>query len=325
MTKVERAARRAACTERHSMVRLPCRMGSGEWREFPFTSGTASPPRWAARMAARLAASTQQPPRQALAEFEAAARASIQGMGRLVRTGAQPTDYAGGAREAPWRHTTATPSPAARPVATPVTSARVLETPVRAPATRTVTIRTPPPHEATERTPWPGMAGRPAPGEPGWPGPPPNYVPQLMSEQELARERLAVLTETTRATAATPRDQQGTPRTTGLSQATAREIPRTPLTPCRSPVFANTGAGYLLPLAEPLHSSQRGEMQALLELMAQRHVNLRHTGGPWPPAEVVQRELQIRVQAMTALQRSSLAHARMGRGYCTCAEPQRNG
>ena len=126
MTEVERAARRAACTERHSMVRPPWRMGSGEWREVPFTSGTASPPRWAARMTARLAASTQQPPRQALAEFEAAARASFQGMGRLVRTGAQPTDYAGGAREAFWRHTTAAPSPAARPVATPVTSARVL-------------------------------------------------------------------------------------------------------------------------------------------------------------------------------------------------------
>ena len=44
-------------------------------------------------------------------------------------------------------------------------------------------------------------------------------------------------------------------------------------------------------------------MQALLELIAQRHVNLRHTGGPWPQAEVVQRELQVRVQAMTALQR----------------------
>ncbi len=241
-----------------------------------------------ARTAAREAAVAQPQVRQALAEFEAAARASIQVVGRLVRADAQPTDYVGGAR----------------PVATPVTSARVLETPVRAPATRTVTIRTPTPHETTERTPWPGMARRPAPSEPGWLGSTTELCTAAVSEQELARERLAVSTETTRATAATTRDQQENPRTTGLSQATAREIPRTLLTPCRSPVFATIGAGYLLPLAEPLHSSQRGEMQALLELMAQRHVNLRNTGGSWPPAEVVQRELQ---------------------DSCICAEPQHNG
>ena len=138
-------------------------------------------------MTARLAASTQQPPRQALAEFEAAARASFQGMGRLVRTGAQPTDYAGGAREAFWRHTTAAPSPAARPVATSVTTARELWTLIRAPASRTDRSCTPAPHEAPERPAWPGMAGRPRPGEPGWPEPPPNYVPRPMSEQELAR------------------------------------------------------------------------------------------------------------------------------------------
>jgi hypothetical protein len=207
MTQVDRAARCAACMERHSMVRLPCRMGPGGRCEVPFHSGTASPPRSAARMAAREAASTQQQPRQALAEFEAAARAAIQGVGRLVRTGAQRTDYAGGAPEAPQRHTTATPAPAARPVATPVAPTRVPETPVRADATRTVTIRTPTPHEATGRMPWPGVARRPAPGEPGWPGPPPNYVPRPMSEHELARERLALLTETTRATTTTTRQQ----------------------------------------------------------------------------------------------------------------------
>ena len=44
-------------------------------------------------------------------------------------------------------------------------------------------------------------------------------------------------------------------------------------------------------------------MQDLLELIARRHVNLRNTGGPWPQAEVRQRELQMRVQAIEALQR----------------------
>jgi hypothetical protein len=43
-------------------------------------------------------------------------------------------------------------------------------------------------------------------------------------------------------------------------------------------------------------------MQALLELSARRHIDLRR-GASWPTAEVVQCELQIRVQAMTALQR----------------------
>ncbi len=43
-------------------------------------------------------------------------------------------------------------------------------------------------------------------------------------------------------------------------------------------------------------------MQAILELSAQRHVDLRR-GGRWPTAGVMQCELQIRVQAMTALQR----------------------
>jgi hypothetical protein len=193
MTKVDRPARCAACEERHSMVRFPCRIGSDVRHEVPFTSGTASPPRAASRMAARLATRTRQPPRQALAEFEAAARASIQGLGRLVRTGAQPADYAGGTHEAPQRHTAATPAAAARPVATPAATPRVPETPARADATRTVTGRTPMQHEAAGRPPWPGMARRTAPGEPGWPGPPPSYVPRPVSESELARERLGLL------------------------------------------------------------------------------------------------------------------------------------
>ena len=249
------------------------------------------------------------------------AREAIQRTGALVRT--RPMDYTGRAREAPWRHTAAEPSPAARPAATPATQARVLESPVRAP-TRTVRIHTPAPNEAPERPArpdmdgrpaWPGMAGRPRPGEPGWPGPRPDYVPRPMSEQELARERLAASTESTRATAATTRERQGNSRTTGLPQATAREIPRTPLTPCHSPVFATIAAGgYLLPLAEPLHSSQRGEMQDLLELIARRHVNLRNTDlGRRPRSGSASSRCAYR--QLRRCSGSSLAHGRMESGY----------
>ncbi len=85
-------------------------------------------------------------------------------------------DYAGGTRAAPWRNTTATP--AARP-------------------------------------PWPGMAGRPAPGEPGWPGPPPNYVPRPMSEAEIARERTALRTETSGEASVRHHERDGTQRPRG--------------------------------------------------------------------------------------------------------------
>ena len=302
MTTTGRGARCATCTERHSMVRLPCRMGAGVRSAVSFDSGTASPPRSEARL--REAAGIQPQFRQGLTEFESMARETIQRTGALVRT--RPMDYVGGAREAPWRHTPSDPSPAARPEAT---QSRVLESPVRAPS-RTVRIQTPAPNEAPERQAgpdmdgrpaWPGMAGRPRPGEPGWPGPRPDYVPRPMSEQELARERLAALTEPTRATAATTRERQGNSRTTGLPQATAREIPRPPVTPCQSPVFATAAdGGYLLPLAEARQASQRGEMQDLLAFIAQRHDALRNTGGPWPQAEVMQSELQKRVQAIGA-------------------------
>ena len=55
-------------------------------------------------------------------------------------------------------------------------------------------------------------------------------------------------------------------------------------------------------------------MQDLLELIARRHVNLRNTGGPWPQAEVRQRELQMRVQAIEALQRLIISARANGEG-----------
>jgi hypothetical protein len=107
----ERAAPKCAgCGERHSILRLRCRMAPSGRRDLPFTSGTASPPRTASRVAVRLAVHSEQPPRHALMKFEVAARASICSVGRLVRTGAQPTDYAGGALEAPQRYNAATPA-----------------------------------------------------------------------------------------------------------------------------------------------------------------------------------------------------------------------
>ena len=170
MTTNERSAKCAACSVRHSMVRLPCRMGPDVRRVVSFDSGTASPPRSEARL--REAAGTQPQFRQGLAEFETAAREAIQRTGAFVRT--RPMDYTGGAREAPRRHTAAEPSPTARLAATPETQARVRESPVRADRLRTVRMQTPIVHDMAGRPVWPGAEGRPRPGEPGWPGPPPN-------------------------------------------------------------------------------------------------------------------------------------------------------
>jgi hypothetical protein len=291
-----RHERCAGCTNRHSMIRIPCMGGAAGIRELPFPSNWTSPPRSPTRDRDRSAYRIRRAELRPIETAAAKAFRMLRENGEITRRGETtpaanttrraatpaPTQAAAQVAASPSATTTgpmrdAAQLPSRRVAATMVPRPDAVVAPARighrtlrmhtgAPArTTTLPQQVEEVFEPVHRT----LMQKPRlPGVVNWPPPPPRpkYIvrpSRLPTAADFEQQEHPLPLPTMQREAAT-REQQEVPRASGQFQAKASETLIVPKYVRPSPV-TTTSYEPLLPLAEDLRASERGAMQSLLD------------------------------------------------------------